>query len=203
MATLFELIEKEHPSETILETFRDYAESGCSISPSSIGLIVDKSHLKGEELEHAYQHLQTGMTRQIKLSQGIAGLEYFQSMNYIAQKIAETITPGDATRVHSDDSLVTIRSELVMAHNHKSRDCLDKAVKEFQKYVLRTNPDEFALGASTVKITDDADYTPGLPGIFTKTYNLDRYGGSIAVHDYLMGIHSTNKFEIAEAPARK
>lgn len=156
------------------------------------------SHLTSEELETAYQHLQAGMESQIRRGQGIAGLEYFQSMNYIARMIAGTMTSGDATRVKSEDPLVTMRSELVMAHSHSSKRCLDSAVQAFQRYALQTNPDEFGKGASTVNLTQ-----PGPKGIFTKAYNLARYGGSISVHAYLMGIHATDDFQIAEISAKR
>src|SRR3989338_5402063 len=124
VTTLVDLMEQDHPPRDILETFRDYAKSGAAISPHSIKSILDKSQLTREELDVAYQHMQTGMARQISSGQGIAGLEYFQAMNYLAQIIAETMTAGDATRVKSEDTLTIIKSELVMAHSHRSKACL-------------------------------------------------------------------------------
>src|SRR3989338_7884167 len=191
--TLVDLIDNDRPSSDVLETFREYAESGAAISSHSIRTIVDKSHLTREELETAYQHLQTGMASQIARGQGIAGLEYFQSMNYVAQMIAGTMTVEDAMREQSDNPLVTLRSELVMAHSHKSKACLEKAVQAFQRYALQTNLDEFGEGANIVNLTQ-----PGPKGIFTKVYTLARYGGTIPVHAYLMGIHATDNLQIAE-----
>jgi len=177
--TLVDLMDKDYPSRDVLETFKDYAESGAAVSPHSVKAIVEKYHLTREELETAYQHLQAGMESQIRRGQGIAGLEYLQTMNYVAHMIAGTMTAGDATRVESEDPMVTMKSELVMAHSHRSKGCLDSAVQAFQRYALQTNPDEFADGASTVKLTPNSEVSPGIPGIHTKVYNLARYGGSI------------------------
>ncbi|MGV8086924.1 MAG: hypothetical protein ACP5N1_04795 [Candidatus Woesearchaeota archaeon] len=192
---LVDLINKNYSSRVILDTFRDYAK-GASITLDSIKTIVDKSHLTKTELDTAYNHLQRGMVNQIICGNGIDGLTYFQSMNYIAKMIAETISTQDSISSQSAKPLTTIKSELIKAHSYKSKANLDNAVKAFQNYVLQINPNDFEEGASIVNLTQPHQ------GIYAKTYNLSRYGGSISVHKYLMGIHATNDLQIAEAPAR-
>jgi len=198
--SLVELTEGEHSPAEAIATFRHYAESGAAISPHTIKAIFGRIHLTPQEMDRAYEHMQAGMVSQITQGKGIAGLEYLQAMNYLAQMIAETMAAGDATRSQSDNPLARIKSELIMAHSHKSKLCLERAVKAFQNYALQTNltelqtnPTEFGQGAVDVNLTQ-----PGLKGIFTKSYNLARYGGSIVVYDYLMGIHATDSLEVEE-----
>ncbi len=172
--------------------------TGAAISPHTIRTILDKTPLSPQELNIAYEHMVTGMKRQVESGQGIAGLEYFQAMNYLAQRIASSLSVGEVQTIQSSDSLAVMKSQLIKAHNHRHKGSLEQAVHAYQQFCLQTNPNEFEEGASTVNLTQ-----PGQKGIFTKSYTLARYGGSISVHAYLMGIHATDNLDIVEAEPKR
>ena len=79
-----------------------------------------------------------------------------------------------------------------------SKEILERAIKTFQDYCIKTNPGEFEEGAVAVSLTGT---NPAV--MVEKGYNLARYGGFIRVHDYLMGIHATDDLEIAECSLKK
>jgi hypothetical protein len=194
--TLVDLLARDHSHDEVLITFNDYARSGAGISYNSVKAILDKFSLTIQELDVAYEHMQLGMIRQIKFGNGIEALTYLQSMNYIAKGIASMNVPFliDLTT----DPLVSLKTQLLRAHDCKSKADLKKAVDIFKQYAIQSNPSEFAEGAAVVNLTG-----PGLKGIYTKSYDLSKYGGSISVYNYLMGIHATDDLQIEEAPARK
>ena len=196
MATsLVDLLENDPPSNDILETFREYAESSAAISPASIKLILDKMLLTPQELDVAYGHMQTGMTKQISLSQGIASVEYFQAMNHVAKAIAGTENPRQFLTNRDNEELAIIKEHLVCAHYYHSLEYLKYAVEDFQRYALMTNFGEFSEGASIVNLTG-----PGPNGIFRKGYHIQRHGGEISPRDFIMRVHGHNDFQIHEAP---
>lgn len=196
--SLAELVDGDHPSQVILETFRDYAEGGAGISIHSVKSIVDKAHLSPEEIDQAYEHMQTGLASQISRGQAIGGLDYLQAMNYLAQIIGETMPEGSARAEPSSEHLVVLKSQLVKAHNQHDKASLERAVEVFKEWVLHTNPGTFEEGAVNVNLVG-----PGPKGMFPKAYNLTRYGGSITTHAYVMGIQATDDLQIVEAPAKR